>query len=107
MYGVGKFYCGLDLLPPDDSLQQILKLNSLESNHDLKFALKSVTHFKRQDLNQFYSGVLDNSKFQKFLQLCFDTNKGVQAVWQQKKQITLNSFTNLPQVGLSNIIQLD
>lgn len=93
MYGVGKFYCGLDLLPPDDPLQQIMKLNGLDSNHDLKFALKSVQNFRRQDLNEYYDGVLDNSKFQNFLQLCFDSNQGEPAVSQQKKQITLNSFT--------------
>ena len=45
MYGVGKYYCGLDILPPNDSLKQVLKLNSLDLNHDIKFSLKSTTNF--------------------------------------------------------------
>ena len=45
MYGVGKYYCGLDILPPMDPLKQVLKLNSLDLNHDIKFSLKSTTNF--------------------------------------------------------------
>lgn len=63
MYGVGKYYCGLDILPPDDPQQQILKLNCIDYNHDIKFALDSVVQFKKQDLGAYFSSTLDNSKF--------------------------------------------
>jgi hypothetical protein len=46
MYGVGKYYCGLDILPPNDQLRQILKLNSIDYNHDIKFALRSTKNMK-------------------------------------------------------------
>ena len=59
MYGVGKYYNGLDLLPPGDPLQQILKLNSLDYNHDIKFAMKSVKNFKERDLAKFTQAVLN------------------------------------------------
>ena len=51
MYGLGKYYCGLDLLPPSDQLQQILKLNSLENNHDRNFAKRALTFVKERNLN--------------------------------------------------------
>ena len=60
MYGIGKYYCGLDILPPMDPLQQVLKLNSLDFNHDIKFALKSTSNFKKQDLCNF-TGAVPNS----------------------------------------------
>ena len=47
MYGVGKYYCGLDLLPPDDPLKQVLKLSAIDYNYDIKFALKSTKNFKQ------------------------------------------------------------
>lgn len=39
MYGVGKYYCGLDLISPIEDLQQIVKLNSLSTGHDVRFAM--------------------------------------------------------------------
>ena len=73
MYGVGKYYFGLDLLPPDDPLQQIVKMNSLEFNHDIKFALDCVTSFIPKDLRDFFPALKHNTRFQDFLQLCFDS----------------------------------
>ena len=65
MYGLGKYYCGLDLLPPSDQLQQILKLNSLENNHDRNFAKRALTCVKERNLNSLITeqGILDQGKF--------------------------------------------
>ena len=71
LYGIGKYYNGLDLLPPNDPLQQILKLNSLDYNHDIKFALKSIKNFKSKDLSKFTPAVLNGLKFQNYLEQCF------------------------------------
>ena len=61
MYGVGRFFFGLDLLAPDDNVQQILPLNSMERGDDLKFAMKAK--FQKQDLASFTSAVVNGQKF--------------------------------------------
>ena len=63
MYGIGKYYCGLDLLAPMDPLKQVLKLNSLDFNHDIKFAVKSTANLPKKDLGDYTSAVLNASKF--------------------------------------------
>ena len=74
MYGVGKYYSGLDILSPMDPLKQVLKLNSLDFNHDIKFALKATTSFAMKDLGNYSQAVLNGQKFQNFLELCFGPN---------------------------------
>jgi len=76
MYGVGKYYQGLDLIPHDDDLKQVLQLNSLDYNHDIKFALKCASSYKQRDLSEFASSVLDSKKFQIFLNQCFSNTDG-------------------------------
>ena len=53
MYGVGKYYNRLDLIPHNDDLKQVLQLNSLDYNHDIKFALKNTQNFRNKDLLDF------------------------------------------------------
>ncbi len=50
-YGLGKFYCGHDILPPGDNLQQILQLYDLAPNHDIQFAIQGLKSFEEKDLN--------------------------------------------------------
>jgi hypothetical protein len=96
LYGIGKYYNGLDLLPPNDPLQQILKLNSLDYNHDIKVALNAIKNFKSQDLSKFTQSILNAQKFQNFLEQCFSPHD------VENKQMSLNSLKNLPTVaGLS------
>ena len=90
MYGTGRFFNNSDLLPPGGSLQQILKLNSLEFNHDVKFALRGIKNFNRLDLATFSDAVMNGQKFQNFLEMCFGPNNSGQ---------TLNSLKNLPTVA--------
>lgn len=71
MYGVGRFYRGLDLISPLDDMQQILQLNSLNLNQDVKFALNYARKIKKRDLSDFTAAVLNNEKFQTFLKLSF------------------------------------
>ena len=82
----------------------MLKLNSLDFNHDIKFALKATTSFAMKDLSNYSQAVLNGQKFQSFLELCFGGN-----ATGQNKNLTLNSLTNLPTVGQvsPNMIQLD
>ena len=52
----------------------MLKLNSLDFNHDIKFALKATTSFAMKDLSNYSQAVLNGQKFQSFLELCFGGN---------------------------------
>lgn len=61
VYGIGRYYCGLDLLPPGHEIQQVLKLNTLDWNHDMKFA--SGANVKEIDLQSFSANVLNAQKF--------------------------------------------
>ena len=42
MYGVGRYYCELDLISPKDDFQPAFKLSGLNTGHDIRFALKNV-----------------------------------------------------------------
>lgn len=70
-YGVGKHYQGHDILPPDDDLQQILRVNNISFNHDINFARKSLEKIKQKDLLDYTQTVLSPQKFQNYLDLCF------------------------------------
>ena len=100
-YGLGRYYYNLDILPPQDPLQQIIKKNSLDFNEDIVFAVRGNKQFKQKNLKQFTESVLDQARFQNFLQNCFDP--------VSHDSETLNSLTNLPRgTGVtSNMIQLD
>ena len=44
----------------------------------MKFALDSVVNFKRKDLKDFFPAILNNTKFQDFLKLCFDSGNSME-----------------------------
>ena len=60
----------------------------------MKFALDSVVNFKRKDLKDFFPAILNNTKFQDFLKLCFDSGNSM-----EQQSVTLNSLKNIPRVG--------
>ena len=83
-------------------MKQIMSLNALDYNHDVKFALKGMQNFNRLDLADFTDAVTNGQKFQNFLDLCYSptNNSGAAA---------LNSLKNLPSIATvsKKVIQLD
>jgi len=86
VYGIGKFFMGLDLLPPHDDLKQIIQLNSFGYCHDLRFAFSKRRSVAQKDLSVFSKGVLSQEKFKEYLTLCFG----------QHKQSQIHSLANFP-----------
>ena len=67
MYGVGKFYCGNDLISPIDDLQQILKLNSLDRAHDLRFAFSNAFKIPSKNIEAFRDAIINETRFEHYV----------------------------------------
>ena len=61
MYGIGRFYNGLDLLSPYDDLQQVQRRHMLDYSHDLKFSVTKMLNNSTRDLKGFRDAIINGS----------------------------------------------
>jgi hypothetical protein len=67
IYGLAKYYMREDIPAIDSGLRQIVQMNQLNFNHDLRFGHQTYSELKYRDLKDLYSYILDPSKYEQFL----------------------------------------
>jgi len=64
VHGLAKYYLLEDIPVINSDLRQIVQMNQLGFNHDLRFSSKTYKELQYRDLKDIYPFILDPSKYE-------------------------------------------
>ena len=98
-HGLAKYYLLEDIPALDSGLKQVVQMNQLQFNHDLRFGHRSYKDLQYRDLKDLYPSILDPSRFEQFLtDLFFGTKRDEKPNWV---------VSNYPIPSSSAVVMLD
>lgn len=73
-HGLAKYYMLEDIPAINSGFQQVVQMNQLKFDSDIRFGAKRYKELKSRDLKELYPAILDASKYEKFLKDLFVQN---------------------------------
>ena len=73
-HGLAKYYMLEDIPAINSGFKQVVQMNQLKFDSDIRFGAKSYKELKSRDLKELYPAILDGSKYEQFLKDLFVEN---------------------------------
>lgn len=67
IHGLAKYYLQEDIPAIDSGFRQVVQMNQLQFNHDVRFGIACYHDVNQKDLKDLYPSILDPSKYDSFI----------------------------------------